>query len=248
MYVRTQTKESSAMSEDKILRRVRALLERAGHPNANEHEATQARETAYDLMARHQIDQALLVESGQASPEGMTSRMIRIPGPYAKNKIGIASVVARHHQCKALITYQGSYVQLQVFGTESDLQAVDMLITQLLLHATRDMHRDGPPGSAQHVKSWRASFLIGFGNEVGRRMEEFRRRAENETAGSERAAVVLADRGKAAEDAMRAEHPNTTRTGGSSSRGRGAGAGRASARSADLGQGKVSGQRQKALR
>lgn len=235
------------MSEDKILRRVRALMERAGHENANEHEATQARETAYDLMAKHQIDQALLVDTGQVTPEGITSRMIRIPGPYAKNKIGIASAVARHHQCKPLITYQGAFVQLQVFGTESDLQAVDMLLTQLLLHATRDMHRDGPPGTAQHVKSWRSSFLIGFGNEVGRRMEEFRRRAQNETSGGERAAVVLADRGQAAEAAMRAEHPNTGRTRGSSSRGRGAGAGRASARSADLGQTKVSGQSQKAL-
>lgn len=236
------------MSEDRFLRRIRALLERAGHENTPEFEATRAREMAYDLMAKHQIDQALLVDTGEVAAEGVTSRTIRVPGPYARNKLAVVNAVVQHHQCQAVITYQGRFVELQVFGTDSDLQAVDMLITQLLLHAERDMHRDGPPGTDRHVKSWRSSFLIGFGNEVGRRMREFRRRAENETTGSERAAVVLADRDKAAEAAMREQHPDTVRTQGASSRGRGAGAGRASAQSADLGQGKVGRSSQPALR
>lgn len=80
---------------------VRKLLDRANHPSTPEHEAESSQARAYELMARYQIDQAML-EDQQVTSTDVDTRWVFIGAPYAKEKRMLLSFIAYQYGCRMI--------------------------------------------------------------------------------------------------------------------------------------------------
>jgi hypothetical protein len=127
--------------DQRMLERVRALLAKAESTEfPEEAEALTAR--AQELMSRHSIDEALLAataarQSGKAGPGSQASGCrLFVDSPYEAAKAMLLDVIAKANRCRAIW-----YKQLglsSVVGFPSDLNAVELLFTSLLVQATHD--------------------------------------------------------------------------------------------------------------
>jgi hypothetical protein len=107
-------------------------------------------------------------------------------------------------------------VSVHVFGHGSDLRAVDVLLTSLLLQGTRDVVRTPVP-AGEHAAAFRRTWWLGFAGAVGARLRSVERETaaaaeEHFAARGTSTALVLADRAADAEDAMRAAYPGAGAT------------------------------------
>jgi len=87
--------------ENRKLDTVRKLLDRANHPSTPEAEAESSKARAYELMARYQIDEAML-EDQQISATDVDTRWIFVGAPYAKEKRVLLSVIANQYGCRMI--------------------------------------------------------------------------------------------------------------------------------------------------
>ncbi|KAB7743227.1 DUF2786 domain-containing protein [Nostocoides sp. F2B08] len=172
-------------ADERLLTRVRMMLAKAeSTPYEAEAEAFTA--AAHSLMARHSIDRALLDASADARRSG-GPRATRIPiaAPYAKDKFGLLSAVARANRCRAV--WHEHFGFGTVIGHESELRAVELLFASLLVQASTAMLTHRSTGSAGDARVFRRSFLSGFAVRIAERLADA-------TAEQTRAAAADADR------------------------------------------------------
>ncbi|MBB3665970.1 hypothetical protein FB384_004929 [Prauserella sediminis] len=249
------------MTENKVLERVRRLLDKAAHPNTPPAEAELAQQRAIEIAERHGIDTALL-EDGHVTGSDVETREIAIEPSYAQEKSMLLHVIAQTSNCRMVayprdwrygkgrnrdgsrrtVFHYGKGVDAKVYGFPSDLERVELLFTLLMMQATKDMMRSMPkPG--EDPGAHRRSFLFGFCDSVGARMQEMRQRAEREAnaeSDGRSTALVLRDRQALVEEFFQSKNPNAqARTASTSSRA-GYQAGYAAGEQADLGQTAVS--------
>jgi hypothetical protein len=158
-------------TEVRHLERVRALLAKAESTEFDE-EADALTAKAQELMTRHAIDDALLAAhgAGRSSGEQPSPMRIGIDDPYAQAKATLLAVIAEASQCRAVWTKNFGFST--VFGFAGDLASVELLYTSLLVQARTAMVRAGDRGKRARSSSFRRSFLFGFANRIGRRLEE----------------------------------------------------------------------------
>lgn len=188
--------------EDKILRKVRALLAQAEDPAATPEEAETFSAKAEELIARYAIDAALLEAKSQHRGKPTVRKFEKVEG-YAKAKAHLLAGIAKAHGCRII---QHSDKTLTVIGFQSDLDVVEILYTSLLVqasHASVASHRTD--------RSFRTSFWYGFAHRVYQRLEETRRvvvqEAVEETH-SASTALVLRDREEEVDAYQRELFPN----------------------------------------
>ena len=153
------------------LERIRALLAKAESTEFDE-EADAFTSKAQELMTRHAIDDALLAahEAGRSSGEQPSGRRIGIDDPYAQAKAILLTVIGEASHCRAVWSKRFGFAT--VFGYAGDLMSVELLYTSLLLQARNAMVRAGDGGKRARSSSFRRSFLFGFADRIGRRLEE----------------------------------------------------------------------------
>ncbi|WP_320776532.1 DUF2786 domain-containing protein [Streptomyces sp. CRN 30] len=168
--------------DTRMLSRIRALLAKAeatGFPE--EAEALSAK--AQELMARHSIDEALLAARGHGAHTPGACR-IGVDPPYETAKAVLLDAVARANRCQAV--WNEALGFSTVVGFESDLTAVELLHTSLLVQATTAMTKAEaavrvPPGRAEprargraggrkRTKTFRQSFLAAYAHRIGDRL------------------------------------------------------------------------------
>ncbi|HET8661786.1 MAG TPA: DUF2786 domain-containing protein [Micromonosporaceae bacterium] len=182
------------------LDRVRALLAKAestGFPE--EAEAYTAK--AQELMARHSIDYALL-SAGTGSVEEPVGRRVGVDNPYEAPKVLLLDVVARANRCRSV--WSSAFGFVTVLGFQSDVDAVEMLFTSLLVQATGAMVRAGSRRDAygrSSTRSFRQSFLTAYAQRIGERLAKATRQATEQASqdiagrpGADRLLPVLAGR------------------------------------------------------
>jgi len=145
----------------RYLERIRALLAKAESTEFDE-EAAAFTAKAHELMTRHAIDAALLEAHAagrkvDAEPAGVR---IGIDDPYALPKNDLLSVIGHATRCST------------VFGFPGDLEAVELLFTSLLVQASSAMARAGALGPHARTRGFRHSFLLGFADRIGTRLDE----------------------------------------------------------------------------
>src|SRR5699024_7179299 len=89
-----------------------------------------------------------------------------------------------------------------VIGYPTDLDAVDLLFTSLLVQAQRALAEattGAPPGSRQRSQRFRSAFLLGFTGRIGERLAEVNRLAYADER-AERFLPVLQSREQRIED------------------------------------------------
>lgn len=126
--------------EDKLLARIRAMIERAEHPSTPPGEAKIAREMADALMFRYSIDRATLnakkPEAEREKPDGITLRLCEFGNPLETQFSMLSVAVAEHTRCQVVLTsdWHTRVTNIRVFGFQSDLRYFEILYTTLLLH------------------------------------------------------------------------------------------------------------------
>src|SRR5207244_494288 len=124
---------TSSSIDTKALARVRALLAKAESTTFPD-EAEALTEKAQKLMARHAIDRAMLADGHDDQP---TSVRIDVDDPYASAKSLLLAAVATATRCQAVWSKELGFTT--VFGFRSDLAAVELLYTSLLVQSTTAM-------------------------------------------------------------------------------------------------------------
>ncbi len=220
---------------DRYLEKVRALLAKAEATEfPSEAEIFSAK--AHDLMVRHAIDEVML-EGGRpdGAPEGLR---VWIDSPHAIPKFNLLAATAEGHGCRALWNKGLSYASL--IGYRSDLDAVEMLFTSLLVQVTGAALAHGSvvdEFGRSRTASFRRAFILGFAERIGRRFIENRQRAAAEATDTHGSSVlpVLAAREDEVERAVDEAFPLTTTMRTSSSNLAGYSAGYRAGARADLG-------------
>ncbi|GEL26497.1 hypothetical protein PSU4_54510 [Pseudonocardia sulfidoxydans NBRC 16205] len=213
--------------------RVRKLLakaERAG----TEAEARTYNAKAAELIARHGIDAALLAAASPGSdPVGGTR--VALADPYSAAKARLLGWTASALRCRWVLhrAARGRVAAVTVFGHASDRERVALLFESLLLQATRELVRCRPPDARESVAAYRRSWLLGFAAQVHERLTAAEQAAACIPGGG--AALVLADRSVAVEQAFAAAYPHLVTARRSVHSGSGFGAGALAASAADLG-------------
>lgn len=222
--------------DDRMLDKIRALLAKA-ESTTFEEEATALTGKAQELMARYAIDEALVLTRHGAGVGAAVARRIRIDDPYAKAKFTLLAQVGDANRCVAVWSKEFGFAD--VFGSETDLEIVDVLYTSLLVQATAAMLAAGeaPHDPERRSRSFRQSFLISFAVGVGQRLRDTTATTADQATAETGVSVlpVLASRAAAAEEAAARAHPQVRSIRASSSNYDGFLAGRSAAERADLG-------------
>jgi len=167
--------------DERALSRVRALLAKAESTSFPE-EAEALSAKAQELMARHSLHR-LVVETAEHGETPIASRRLWLEAPYAGAKAMLVNQVAEANRCTAVWTEALGF--MTVVGHERDLSGVELLVTSLLVQATRAMlsPQHGSVGvRTGSTRSFRQSFLVAYAGRIGERL-----------AGSSEAAVAELD-------------------------------------------------------
>ena len=175
--------------DDRRLSTIRALLAKA---EATEYpdEAEAFFNKASELISRWAIDEAMLwADADAAGREQPDELQLLLHAPYLPQKAVLVGAVATAHGCRAvrIVSPPGTGKEIiSIVGFPTELRWVDTLVTSLLVQLTSAMLSRCPAGLTPSASaSWRRSFIVGFAEEVGRRLE-----ADRAAAAAERDAAV----------------------------------------------------------
>ncbi|WP_329259885.1 DUF2786 domain-containing protein [Actinoallomurus sp. NBC_01490] len=237
--------------------RVRALLDRAEHPETPEAEAQACAAKAAELMMRHAIDEAALRARRGEGPEQVVywEHVVGGGDGHARARAAGLTAVVRAYGGACALRGDGAYrrdIALLVVATESARDALTLLLPSLTLQmdgaGTRaaDAHMSAYPEELFRRKAdrtrWRngylKAFLVGYGDRVAERIEAARGRLrEEDPAATGSAALVLARDDERVRAEFTARFPALGPARRQRVRGDGFSAGRDAGRFADLGSG-----------
>ncbi|WBQ04931.1 DUF2786 domain-containing protein [Kribbella sp. CA-293567] len=180
---------TSAVPNDKMLARIRALLAKAEATDfPDEAEALSGK--AQELMAKFSLDQALVdADPGLDLPDDSGARRIWVETPYVSAKAQLVGAVASANRCRTVSMEQLAVVT--IVGAELDLQLTELLSTSLLVQANRAMLAAGKHigrYGESRTRSFRQSFLMAYAQRIGERLQA--------TAEATQAAVPAEDAGR----------------------------------------------------
>lgn len=245
--------------DDRRLSTIRALLAKAEATEyPDEAEAFFAK--ASELISRWAIDEAMLWAGSDASGREQPEELqLMMHAPYLPQKAVLVGAVATAHGCRAVRIVSPSGVGKEVIsivGFPTELRWVDTLATSLMVQLTSAMLSRCPSGLTPSASaSWRRSFIIGFAEEVGTRLQADREVAARaaDAADSEyrrgdhsghSVSLVLVERSEEIRDEFRKRFPHTRSTSASTGGSRaGHHAGQAAGRDAALTRDAVGGRR-----
>jgi hypothetical protein len=204
--------------DDVMLTKVRALLAKA-ESTSFEAEADAFTAKAQELMARHAIDEAVAQCAAVGSGEKPSVRRIPIDDPYAVLKGSLLNVVARTNNVRCVWTSE--YAFMTVIGFETDLDAVELLFTSLLMQASLAMSREDQSTASRgdsRTRSFRQSFYLAFADRIQERLTGATEaaRVEAEAQLGRNLLPVLASRLEEVEDATTRLFPRVGRLRGPS--------------------------------
>lgn len=168
----------AAPGDDRPLRVIRGLLAKAEATEfAEEAEALTAK--AQELMTRHAVDATVLEGALPAGEVG--TRRVHVADPYVRAKVQLLGAVAEANDVR-LVWYQGLGIAT-IVGGRSDLDAVELLFTSLLLQVAQGLAAaERTAGPYSSPRTFRRAFLLGYAHRVGERLQEARRRATADAA------------------------------------------------------------------
>lgn len=198
------TEPESPEAHEKILRRIRGLLDRAEHAETPAGESDACMAKAMQLMADYGIQRAMLAAAGRVD-DPIDGTRFRINNPYSREKCGLLCTIAYALGCKVIEHHcTGRAIDsATVIGAASTRERIEVLYTSLLLQVTHGMLREPRSWTASETRRIRVSYFVGFSAAVRTRLREAEARATREYDAARSAhpgingpgtALVLADR------------------------------------------------------
>jgi hypothetical protein len=233
-----------------MLDRVRKLLAKAEDESVTSPEAQALTAKAAELMARYGIDRALLA-ADRPETDQPSSRMIGIDNPWAGVKAHLLCGLGSALRCQAIQLRTQASLKIHMFGYQSDLERLDVLYTSVLIQMWHGLVSATVPGHASSARSWRRSWLLGYASAVTSRVRAAEQNAASQATGpaaadGSRAALVLADRTQVIRGEAERAYPVTRKVRVTYS-GSGYGDGYAQGQRADIGAGRLTRERGRAL-
>jgi hypothetical protein len=156
--------------EPRMLARIRALLAKAEATTYPE-EAEALTAKAQELMARHSIDTAAAAPAPGTAAGTPSACRIGVDPPYETAKAILLDAVATANRCRAVWNEDLGFAT--VVGYESDLEAVELLHTSLLVQGTAALtvaEAAQRAGGRRRTKTFRQSFLLAYASRLGERL------------------------------------------------------------------------------
>ncbi|MGW6423731.1 DUF2786 domain-containing protein [Nocardia sp. NPDC055053] len=151
--------------DEKTLGRVRGLLAKAESTSfAEEAETLSAK--AQELMTKYAIDRALL-DPTTTDHDLPAARRIWLETPYTDAKALLVDMVTRANRCRAIFVADWGFVT--IVGDDTDLDAVELLSTSLLVQATRAMIETTTTEESRS-RHYRKAFLTAYAARIGERL------------------------------------------------------------------------------
>ncbi|USQ75468.1 DUF2786 domain-containing protein [Ornithinimicrobium cryptoxanthini] len=215
--------------DQRLLTKVRMMLAKA-EATTFPAEAETFTAAAQKLMSRHSIDRAMLDQSSGRG-DGATAIRLGVDRPYESARFQLISTIARANRCTAV--WQKGLGFSTVVGFPTDLRAVELLFTSLMVQATAAMTAQGSRedwSGRSRTRSFRNSFLTAYAVRIGERLDAAAREAQVESESqwgddpgpsgpggegrSDRTALVrvLAQRDQEVEDAVAQRFPRLRHT------------------------------------
>jgi hypothetical protein len=225
--------------DGRALSRIRGLLAKAESTDF-EAEAEALTAKAQELMARHAIDTAMLGRRGgsPATAGQVQARRLHLDDPHAEAKAAVVQAVGTANGVRVVL--MPAFGIATLVGMPGDLEAVELMVTSLLVQASRALAEAARAGGARaRSTAYRRGFLYSYAQRIEERLTEARDQARAEAAETYGAALapVLADRQAAVDEAMEELFPSVRRRSGRMVDPAGWSAGRQAADAADLGAG-----------
>jgi hypothetical protein len=238
-------------ASSRLLDRVRKLLAKAEDESVTPPEAQALTAKAAELMAKYGIDRALLA-ADRPETDRPSNRLLDIDNPWARVKAHLLCGLGSALRCQCIIvatTRPGA--RIHVFGYASDIERTDLLYTSVLIQMWHGLAGAQVPAWSHNPRAWRRSWLLGFATAVISRVRAAEhaaacRAADPDDAGSSRTALVLADRAQVIRGEAERAYP-LTRTARVTYSGTGYRDGYAQGQRADIGTGRVTRGRGRAL-
>jgi len=238
-------------ASSRLLDRVRKLLAKAEDESVTPPEAQALTAKAAELMAKYGIDRALLA-ADRPETDRPSNRLLDIDNPWARVKAHLLCGLGSALRCQCIMvatTRPGA--RIHVFGYASDIERTDLLYTSVLIQMWHGLAGAQVPAWSHNPRAWRRSWLLGFATAVISRVRAAEhaaacRAASPDDAGSSRTALVLADRAQVIRGEAERAYP-LTRTARVTYSGTGYRDGYAQGQRADIGTGRVTRGRGRAL-
>lgn len=208
----TATKPARKWDKKQILEKVRKLLSNAEDARLDPKVAEEFRRKALEMMANYNIDQAV-AEAQDPEKQRVIDKTFLIEGPYREPKARLLTILAYGFRCDCLIDKHRdiAFGKVHVFGHPDDIEAIDLLYTQLRLQSVAAM-LDHTKDVSRRQKATRFGFLQGFAIGVWQQLRDANEKATaaaDKKAGGPSTELVLLGRQEAASNALRAMYPHT---------------------------------------
>lgn len=199
--------------DPKVLAKVRALLAKA-EATTFEAEAQAFTAKAHELMTRHSLEHAHLTSGGASGANRAVALRLLIDDPYAGPKSVLVHVIAEASRCRSV--FSSGLNMATVIGVPSDLAAVEVLFTSLLVQAQtglQELAHRARSGSRERSRGFRSAFLEGFATRIGQRLEATGAAAVDDLNRASGGALVpvLAEREADVDDQMARLFPHTVK-------------------------------------
>ncbi len=195
--------DTPSVAEQSLVSRVRKLMDKAA-ATTNSHEADAFSRKAAELVARHRIDPATLVE--RRSDELAVREIALGRGAYVRARLALLMAVAEAHDARVVFAATPTGTIAYVAGYTSDLDVVEVMYTSLHAQAAVRMSAERR-ATAAATQRYRRSFLFGYADRVAKSLEQVRRVTESSSEfigsgdGASRSLARL-ERGRQVEDFM----------------------------------------------
>lgn len=189
--------DSTAMIE-----RIRKLFAKA-ESTTSVHERDALLSKAYDLLAKHGIEEALARGADDSEAETVTVWEFRPKGSYKLDQMILIGAVASALHCQTVRTGQEV---AYVYGVKRHLDRISMLGGFLVAYMLGNLATLKAPYGV-HATTYRKSAMSAFASVVGSRLREAEHRAKVESTDAAGAEIVLVSDARKAEQAMKKAHP-----------------------------------------
>ena len=153
-------------NRDNLHAKVRAILEKANHPNTPQAEAETALTLAFRLMQKYDIDESS-ISKRTFDNETVKSKTFTITGQYRVRRgtllWNIANAVSCHSY-RDMMEPNPTQVIMVAFGTENDLFSLEALYTAADLLAARSI----PAGDRRFKTSWWRGYCEAIGAKLAK--------------------------------------------------------------------------------
>jgi hypothetical protein len=157
------------------LAKVRALLAKAESTMYDE-EAEALTAKAQELISRYALERLLERDASAGSDTasaGVAVRRLWLDAPYVLAKAHLVDAVASANRCRVVVSERLS--MCTVLGDPPDLDAVELLVTSLLVQSTHAMVGHGRHvdlAGVSRTRSFRQSFLVSYAARIGERLNQ----------------------------------------------------------------------------